>query len=347
MNNHRARKRFDKEVVSELEKYLANEIIADKNERYPGLIPDKKTTILSTTTNNELFLRYWIPSPDKRKYDAKQIKGIIFYYHGINTHSGLIQHLAQIHLHEGYIFVAHDHASFGRSKGEKNLRGHVSNFNVWVYDCLDIINYILSIYKNLPFFIHGVSMGGLIAIKTSHYIYSNKLYSDLYKGSIFQAPAIIPSSLPHPIMILLFRFIAHTCGKCFWDKQIVPRPDDDDAKYECWSLPVCENGIYERIDTDPLKYDEGMRLSIAFAIKNTAEQLLKETHLHQYPYLILHGTEDGVIDISGTKQFYQSTGTLNSNKKMIIIPQAKHCLTYEPNTPDIMVDIFTYCDEMI
>ncbi len=109
---------------------------------------------LTATDQTPLFLRTWTGEGAPR--------GIVLFIHGLGEHGGRYEELAGKAVDAGFIAVAPDHRGHGRSGG---LRGHVDCFDQYVADLLQTVEHMRAEYDaELPLFVYGHSMGGLIAL---------------------------------------------------------------------------------------------------------------------------------------------------------------------------------------
>src|SRR6056297_1536508 len=112
-----------------------------------------KESHLTTNDNKYIFIREWIPENDP--------KAIIFYVHGLGSHSGRMAFWAEKFNHEGFAFIAHDHRGHGKS-GEK--RGFPKKFNYLVNDTRLMVKRLREAFPDKKIILYGHSLGGSVAI---------------------------------------------------------------------------------------------------------------------------------------------------------------------------------------
>merc|ERR1711953_340243 len=114
----------------------------------------KKETSTFELNNEKFFATYWRP---------REVKALIFFCHGYAEYlSASYDEVAEILVKEGFLIFGHDHVGHGRSSGQ---RVQVSSIQDYVQPVLAHVKKVQRDYNaDLPLFILGHSMGGLISI---------------------------------------------------------------------------------------------------------------------------------------------------------------------------------------
>jgi acylglycerol lipase len=136
----------------------------------------KRTEGYVSIDNHQIFFQEWSP-------DQKLIARVLL-VHGLGEHSSRYGHVADFFTNAGFSITAMDLLGHGKSEGQ---RGHAESYE----DYCNIVDYFLkdlSIRKpELPLFLYGHSMGGLIAL---YYVLNRKPI--LLKGVISSSPGLAP-----------------------------------------------------------------------------------------------------------------------------------------------------------
>lgn len=278
-------------------KKLGNEDHHHDSTRFPSreLRKQESLPLEFFLNKHNLFIhwRKWIP--------ASTIKGMVVIIHGFGEHCARYEHIAQLLITKGYIVYSLDHQGHGRSEGD---RAYVKKHQ----DYLDDIHQLVTIAKaehqsGLPMFLLGHSMGGNLALSFAIQ------QPQLWKGVILSAPGITGDpKVATPFMV----FLANLLSNIF-------------PKLELDQLPIdtlCGNHhIVDHYVNDPLNYYGGVRARFAVEFLKTFEDLPKHYHKITWPYLLLHGDRDEVVQIQGSKDFHEAT---NSKDKTFIVYRGYH-----------------------
>jgi lysophospholipase len=163
---------------------------------------ESSTYILPTKKNEKLLVRKWNASETP--------KGIIIAVHGGMAHSGDWHLPAQFYNQKGYELNALDlpgHGTYAEiNLGKKNLLD-IESFDIYVEHVHDLVNSVQSESPELPIYIFGHSMGGLIALLYGLGLGKNQKY---IRGFGISAPWLknkTKSPIPVFIVNMLARFL--------------------------------------------------------------------------------------------------------------------------------------------
>lgn len=227
----------------------------------------------------EIFFQNWKKtSPD----------GIIIVVHGIGEHSGRYRHLLE-HMQDLNVSVyALDHRGHGKSAGR---RGHVESFIDYIYDLKLFRNYIEEENENIPVYMMGHSMGGVIAMR-----YALE-YPDDIKGLMLSAPALIPAVNAPSWKKTLGNICSAGIGSLTLsnglDHTLLSHDSDEITDYE--NDPLIHNRISARLFTELMK---------------AAEECLTRVSEITVPLLLLHGKEDKIANPAGSEKIYQNASSI-------------------------------------
>lgn len=99
------------------------------------------------------------------RYPAQKepIIAAVVMFHGLNSYMGHGAHIAHELSLYGIVTVGFDHRGFGRSEG---IPGFADSLDQHLQDSIQFVELMKQIYKKLPMFCMGLSMGGM----TSYYL---------------------------------------------------------------------------------------------------------------------------------------------------------------------------------
>eukprot|EP00924_Labyrinthula_sp_SR-Ha-C_P001450 maker-scaffold_55-snap-gene-0.44-mRNA-1 protein AED:0.07 eAED:0.07 QI:0/0.75/0.6/0.8/0.75/0.8/5/84/414 len=137
---------------------------------------------------------------------ATRPKGVVIICHGLNEHSLRYSHIAKAFNKKDIVVYSLDHQGHGLSEGTELF---VKKFSDYVEDVLHLYKMAQTSFPNIPLFLLGHSMGGLIAIHTTHRIKAEGLP---LAGVVYSSPALYldPKATPPvliPVINLLSKFL--------------------------------------------------------------------------------------------------------------------------------------------
>lgn len=260
--------------------------------------------------SSKIYYQAWLP---------QQPIAYVIGVHGLGNHSGYFRSLAEFLTKEKIAMFALDLRGFGRTPGE---RGHIDKFSFYYEDIRRFSEEICHA-RELPCFLCGESLGGLIALHTV------SRFQELYKGLILLSPAII-NKVDLPLRLIakaklaavvqpLLRFALGTAfsGK---DTSRDPERHEEIAKD---SLLVKE--ITARFYT-------GMRKAMVTAPERAP--------LIKIPVLILQAQEDTILDYRGAELFYAGLGS--QDKTLKILPGYYHALLTDLGREAVFAEIASW-----
>ncbi|XP_026223765.1 monoglyceride lipase [Anabas testudineus] len=245
-----------------------------------------------------LFCRYWEPGSPPR--------ALVFISHGAGEHSGPYEEIAQRLKERSLLAFAHDHVGHGQSEGE---RMNIKDFQIYIRDVLQHVDLMKSRHPNLPIFILGHSMGGAISILTAC-----ERPND-FAGVVLIGPMVQmnPDSAT-PFKVFMAKVLNHvvpslTLGSI--DSKWISR---DKTQVEAY-------------DADELNFHGGMRVSFAMQLMGAVNRIERDIPSISWPFMILHGDDDKLCCISGSKTMYETAPS--SDKKIKIYEGGYHALHHD------------------
>lgn len=228
---------------------------------------------LVTKDGLTLFTRAWMTE--------RQAKAVVVIVHGIGEHCGRYDHVAKVFNSYGIHVFSYDQRGHGKSEGP---RGHTPSNQHLMDDISLVIQKARQLAgQELPLFLYGHSMGGL------EVIYYGLQNATGVKGYIATGPSIkIASTDPFKI------FLAKTLNPIL-PKLTLPTGLDVTAISR-------DPKVIKAYQDDPLVHDLASTRLGMFIIGG-AEEVLKKASSWDHPLLLMHGTEDRLGIISGSREF--------------------------------------------
>ncbi|KAD4585239.1 hypothetical protein R6Q59_036042 [Mikania micrantha] len=249
------------------------------------------------TPNGTIFTQSWLPMDE-----TQPVKASVFMTHGYGSDSSwCFQKICIEYAKWGYAVFAADLLGHGRSDG---LHGYLGDMDKVAATSL---SYFLSVrrserYCELPAFLFGESMGGLITMLM--YLQSEP---DTWTGLIFSAPLfvipenMIPSKLHLTMYGLLFG-LADTWA-AMPDNKMVGKAIRDPEKLKI-------------IAVNPKRYTGRPRVGTMREVVRVTNYIQNNFHKVKAPFLTLHGTSDGVTCPTGSQMLYDKASSEDKTLKL-------------------------------
>lgn len=246
-----------------------------------------------------------------KEYSIESPEAIVLTIHGLGEHFGRYNHVGEWLKENKIVMIGGDLPGFGTSI---KTRGHIDNFNEYLMKVDEWLQYAKNKWPNVPIFLFGHSMGGLIVLRYLEEIDKN----NLVKGAIVTSPSI-SIKLKVPNWQISF---AKGLKKVYPTLRL-----NSGIKSEHVSRSP---EITEKYGTDPLNYGKvsvGLFYEFQTAIKIVWEKVdcINETKI---PLLFLQAGEDQLVDANKADEFAKKI-----NKEQITylnIPELYHEIFNEP-----------------
>jgi alpha-beta hydrolase superfamily lysophospholipase len=223
----------------------------------------------------KLFVQKWAPSQGS--------KAVIAIVHGIGEHSSRYMNMVNYFIPLGYTIYAYDLRGHGRSQGK---RGHIMHWEEFRSDLFKFLQFIKSNYQDLPLFLFGHSLGGLIVL--DYCIHQ----PEGIRAVIASSPALSEPGVPR-FLIFLSKILSR-----IWPVLTIK------TKLDVTALSR-DPAVIENYSIDPLVHNlASVRLGTEFS--TIRELTLLMAAGFKPPLLIYHGLSDRIVPPEGTKIFYNA-----------------------------------------
>ena len=256
------------------------------------------------TRNQSLFARCWKPEGTTT--------AIVLLIHGYAEHSGRYYHVAKSLLTINCIVYGFDLTGHGRSPG---LPAFIDRFDNYVDEAEDALTFIRQKHSDLPIFLLGHSMGGLIAT----YLALRK--QNILRGLITSGGALKVNEDLSPFLVKISGILG----------AIAPKMPAIKLSSDLISR---DPEVVEKYDHDPLIYHGGTRCRTGAELIKASRRIDANFDQLILPLLILHGGADKLTDPQGSKQLYQSAAS--KDKKLQIFEELRHEIFNEPEQKEVL-----------
>jgi alpha-beta hydrolase superfamily lysophospholipase len=220
-----------------------------------------------------LFRRAWLPPAAERA---------LLVVHGFGEHSGRYEPLGAWFAARASAVHAYDHIGHGKSSG---ARCHVRRFDDYLDDLARMVALVRGEHRDLPVFLVGHSMGGLIVAAFL------RERDPAVSGAILSGAALALPEGTSRMRLALARVL----------RLVAPRvnlasPVDPDGL--CTDPEVVEAYL-----KDPLVHHDRMTASLAAELLSAIRRTEGRAADVRVPVLVLHGAEDSMCRIEGSEAF--------------------------------------------
>lgn len=222
------------------------------------------------------FGQYWQP---------ETVKAVVVLVHGMGEHSDRYHHVAKKLTDNNYGVIAFDHFGHGKTTGK---RGHNPGFDAVLESVTKLIEEAKNVFGDKPLFLYGHSMGGNTVI---NYILRKE---HNFVGTIATSPMLKLAFQPPAWKLSIGKFMQKIAPSITLPSELetshISRIPEEVSKYENDTL------VHDKISPN---------FSLSFF--DAADWAIENAASLKTPMLLLHGTEDKIIDYKGTASFADKT----------------------------------------
>lgn len=258
-----------------------------------------------------IFYRCWVPA---------EPRAVLLLAHGLAEHSGRYDDFASFFADAGIATYALDLPGHGRSDGK---RGHVRYFQEYTEALGALLSPAREVHPDIPFVLFGHSMGGLIA---ADFLLQHQ---SEFVAAVLTGAAIRPPKQPSSVALLINRMIAAVAphlGVMQLDASGVSRDPQVVIDYE----------------NDPLVFHGKVSARLVAELFAAMDRIAANAATIQLPLLIMHGGEDTLTAVGGSKLLHDSISS--EDKKIVIYDGLYHEILNEPERKNVMADILGWLE---
>ena len=254
-----------------------------------------------------LYYQSWLP--------ARGPKAILLVVHGFAEHSGRYMNIVNHFVPKGYAVYGLDHRGHGKSEG---LRGYVERFSYYLDDLKTFFDIVRSEHGNAKVFIVGHSMGGTIA--TAYAVE----YQDEFDGLVLSGAGLKMSNGSLRVLIPAVRILSLLLPKMGITVIDASTISQDEA-------------VVEAYVNDPLVYWGKIRARLGSELAMVMQKLPYQMPKIVLPILIMHGTDDRLVDPESSRLLYAKVGS--EDKTLKLYDGFYHEIFNEPGREQVFEDM--------
>ncbi len=279
---------------------------------------DQLRTNPTTTPNWDYFVNSTGLKLCYRSFLPKSppIEKLIIACHGMAAEADyFILFADQIVEQTGTAIYAMDYRGHGRSDGQ---RGDIKNFQGIIDDFKEFIEFIQPKHPEIPLFILGESMGGIVSLNL---VSQNP---ELFKGIIEFAPAVRVKTSSFSIKEL-FRLLGGLFIYPFKPSKLIFKTKGNESV----GIRV---EAHQRFDFENPYHLEAVSLRYILQLNKYLKKAAKSGPSIVVPIIIFQGEGDNQVSAEGVAEFFDTIAS--EDKELILVPEAYHVLSTDPTFID-------------
>jgi alpha-beta hydrolase superfamily lysophospholipase len=245
-------------------------------------------------------------------------RAVVVLSHGFGEHARRYDHLAERFGRDGLVTYALDHRGHGRSAGKRVLLKDISEYTG---DFDTLVGIATKEHPGLQRIVLGHSMGGGIV-----FAYGVER-PDAYDLMVLSGPAVAAQAAVSPLLVLA----AKTLGA------VAPGLPVQQLDASAVSR---DPAVVDAYNSDPLVYHGKVPAGIARALVVVGETMPQRAAALTAPLLVVHGSEDHLIDVDGSRQLVEAVGSADVELK--VYPGLYHEVFNEPERNQVLDDVVSW-----
>ena len=257
--------------------------------------------------SSRLYRQSWLPDGDTR--------AALLLVHGLGEHSSRYRHVASTLTQRGFALHTLDHYGHGKSDGHG---GHVPRFSVFLDGVTALLDDVKKTSGDLPLFLLGHSMGGLI---TARFLMTRQ---DEFRAAALSGPAFKSDEAPPAFVLWLNRLLSAllpTLPMIALDATLVSRDPD----------------VVKAYLSDPLVHHGKLTSRLIAEMTKAMDDTVARAGEVSLPLLTMHGDADKLTSPEGSTEFHANAGS--SDKTLKMYPGLFHEIFNEPEREAVLADL--------
>jgi alpha-beta hydrolase superfamily lysophospholipase len=245
-------------------------------------------------------------------------RAVVILSHGFGEHARRYDHVAARLGRDGLVTYALDHRGHGRSGGKRVL---VKDISEYTGDFDTLVGIAGKEHPGLTRIVLGHSMGGGIV-----FAYGVERPDD-YDLMVLSGPAVAAQTAVSPVLAL----VAKTVGA------IAPGLPLQQLDADAVSRDPATVNAY---NTDPLVHHGKVPGGVARALLLVGQTMPQRAAALTTPLLVVHGSEDRLIPVDGSRQLVEAVGSPDVELK--VYPGLYHEVFNEPERDQVLDDVVSW-----
>lgn len=257
-----------------------------------------------------IFTQTWRPEAQPR--------AVVVLSHGYAEHSGRYAHVAAALVDAGYAVLAFDHRGHGRSGGQRAL---IRSIRVLVHDLTLVRSEAAGRFEGLPQVLLGHSAGAAVVLE--HLLDGADKPAALVLSAAYlrnAVPVATPMKMAAP-----------------WLARLVPQLPTQRIDATAISR---DPEVVQAYDRDPLVFRGKVPAVTGARLLELEERILPKAALIDVDTLILHGTNDRLADVDGSREL----ASRMPNATLRTFDGLYHEVFNEPEKEDVLAAVIAWLD---
>ncbi len=252
--------------------------------------------------------------------DDADPRGVVVLCHGYAEHARRYDHVAQRFGESGLAVYALDLRGHGRSGGK---RVYLRDISEYTEDFHTLVGIAAGEYPDLKLVVLGHSMGGGIV-----FAYGVE-HPDDYAAMVLSGPAVDAQDGVSPMMM----FVAKALGQLLPGLPVEQLPTDAVSR---------DPEVVAAYNADPMVHHGKLPAGIARALIGVGETMPQRAPALTAPLLIVHGEQDKLIPVQGSRHLMECVGSQDAHLK--VYPELYHEVFNEPERAVVLDDVASWIE---
>jgi alpha-beta hydrolase superfamily lysophospholipase len=245
-------------------------------------------------------------------------RAVVILSHGFGEHARRYDHVSARFGREGLVTYALDHRGHGRSGGKRVL---VKDISEYTGDFDTLVGIATQEHPGVTRIVLGHSMGGGIV-----FAYGVE-HPDDYDLMVLSGPAVAAQTAVSPLLAWLAKAIGAIAPGLPLQQLDAGAISRDPA-------------VVNAYNTDPLVHHGKVPAGLARALMLVGETMPQRAASLTAPLLVVHGSDDRLIPVDGSRQLVAAVGS--SDVELKVYPGLYHEVFNEPEQDQVLDDVVSW-----